>query len=398
MDSTIQAAVLCVAIAITLVFNVFVIVLVALRKRLRTPVTFPRSIIYVFIAVIDILGALFWTLFTVLEALDMKLLQDHMNTCKAQVVVMFICNLLNAHVLAALMFERFLKLFKPSKHQEIFFDLIVILFLVTLLVFDTVIANFPTWGFGEVSFFEDQNQCGVDFSYSVSHLQFTIILHYALPLVLVIGFYVAINIRLCTLRKRRAPNGDIIVEEDLTVVGDSYSDRLKAMYSKFKDAGSSSTKPKVKEETKGYNNDGYHSDEDVGSSDEENVNGENVSQKKSKTAMKLKKTHYLARADVMTTHMYALMSLLYFGMWTPYIAWAIIHTYYYYDTAMSADVILTIVILTHFGACVKVPLYFLSEKMRAAVGKTFGCEKKKNRKTDFDDTREKKAEQTTTEL
>lgn len=372
-------AILCIALALALLFNIFIIVVIARRKRLRTPATFPSSIIYMFLAGSDLLAALIWTLPTVLT-LTMNLTETSSGLCKAQVVVMALCNLLSAHVLAALMFERFLKLFIPSKHVEIFFDLVVALFLASLTVFNIVLATFPLWTWGKIIFFETHHQCGIDFSESESHFRLTMIMNFALPALLVIGFYVAILVRICRLKKRRGPNGDIIVEENLNVVGDSYSDRLKEVYAKFKDAGSRSTKPVVKEDHKGYNTSGYHSDTDdfESSGDDEDgakkFNYDDYDDLKRKG--KAKKTHYLAKSDVIATHMYALMSLVYFGVWVPYVAWIVLYTYYYRDVPLSDGFMMAAVILSHCGTFCKAPFYFMSTKFRTAFVKTVSCTRK----------------------
>lgn len=375
METAIPFAILCLIILFALFINIFIITVIAKRKRLHTDVTLPSSIIYAFLCAVDVVGACTWTFFTALTYFN-GFVGDNDFLCRMQVVIMFLCNLLNGHVLTVLMFERFLKIFKPSKHTEIYFDLVIVLFLIAITVFDAVVASFPAWelNFGEITYFADQGQCSVDFSFSESHFRLTIIMHFAIPVGLILIFYVATLIRLCHLKKHRAPNGDIIVEENMEVRGDSYSDRLKAMYARFQD--SRSTRPAIKDEREGYNNDGYHSDEDNFNSDDEKEDAQESRKGQNERRVNAKKTHYLTKSDVWATHMYALMSLVYFALWTPYLAWIILFTYYYYDTRVSSDAMMVFVVLSHLGACAKAPFYLLSERMRTAIKKTLGMEKK----------------------
>lgn len=385
MADSLATALLVLAAMFTITINVCLIVVIGRRKRLKTPITFPASILYLTLAVVDIFAALLWTLPTMIVAVtDNHFIQDALNGkfCKIQVFVMLFCNLMNGYIYAALMFERFLRFFKPSKHKEIFFDFVVLIFVGALVLFHSVIAAFPTWGFGQIAYFVEQYQCAVDFPWSESHFKFTMAMQFGLPLMLVITFYIAVLIRLCILKRRRAPNGDMIVEENMTVVGDSYSDRLKEVYARFKDAGSKSTKPKVKEEKVGYNHDGYHSDEDdISYSDDDGAKTDKpVEDYPTLQAKKQRKTYYISRNDLLTAHMYFFMAFTYFAFWTPYIAWIVIYTYYFYDIPVSSEFTLTAVILSHVAACLKLPWYFISGKMRPAIIKTFVCCKRGKQK------------------
>ena len=399
MADSIATALLVLAAAFTLILNVCLIVVIVRRKRLRTPITFPASILYITLACVDIFAVLLWTLPTASVAVTGNhWISDALNGkfCKAQVFVMNFCNLMNGYIYAAMMFERFLRFFKPSKQKEIFFDFVVLIFVASLTVFHTVIAAFPTWGFGQVAYFEDQYQCAVDYPWSESHFKFTMAMQFGLPLMLALTFYIAVLVRLCMLKKRRAPNGDMVVEEDLTVVGDSYSDRLKEIYARFKGAGSKSVKPKVKDEKAGYNHDGYHSDEDdVSYSDEEDgTTDKAVDDYPTLQAKKQRKSYYISRNDLFTAHMYFMMTLTYYACWMPYIVVIIIYTYYFYDIPVSKEFTLVAVILSHMSACLKLPWYFVSGKMRPAIIKTFVCCKTKRTKP-FDAPHAVEKEQTT---
>ncbi|XP_060603656.1 uncharacterized protein LOC132756572 [Ruditapes philippinarum] len=402
---------LCLAALLALVMNIYFLVVFIRRKRLRTPTTLPISMVLVHLACIDLIATFLWTIFAAISAINSAwVISDEDSSlykplCDTQVYVMSFCNVITAHTLMALMFERFLWIFKPSKRQEIVFDLVVVVFLVALYVFDGGISSFVLWGFGTAIYFPEQYQCSVDYELSVSHFQFTLAMHYWIPIVVIIALYVAILIRVRILMTRRGPGGVIVLEENLKAVGDSYSDKLKEIYMKFQGAGAKSVKPKVKE-VKPKSNDGFVSDDDdYNSSDDEkskkdpaNVMSRDYDEKPEKK--RERKMYFLSRQDMRETHMYALISAVYFSLWTPYMVRSILYTYYFYDISISSEVVATVAILTHFSTSIKVPIYLMSDRLRKAMRKTLCCreEIKKNNKFDAPHQDENIKREETTEL
>lgn len=373
----IPAVMLFLAAAMTLILNVFVIVVIARRKRLRTPETMPSSMIYIHLAVVDIIAALLWTLYTALSAANGQWFISDQTVgralCKQQVYIMGFCNLVNAHTLAALMAERFLKVFKPSKHQQIFFDFVILLFILSIYIFDGLLASYPMWGFGDVSYFANMYQCAVDYEKSTSHFQFTLVIHFALPITLIIAFYLAIIIRVHILKTRYGPGNIIVVEENLNIIGDSYGDRLKDRYKQFEESPIKSTRAKRLKE---HNNDGFQigDEDDYSSSDNENVKQEQNEKdfEKKRRKRKQKKMYYLSKLDMQTTHMYALIAALYFILWIPFIVQGILYTYFFYEIKLSNTFVIATVCMANFVSCCKVPFYLISDKLRAALQKTLG--------------------------
>lgn len=382
---------LCLGLAIVLViiFNVFFIVVFTKRRRLRTPATLPVSLLLLHLAVIDIIAALLWTLFTLNYAAgDFWKIEDFDILCRVQVYFMTFCNIISAHTLMALMFERFLWIFKPSKHQEIVFDFVVVLFLIALYAFDGGIATFTLWGFGGYSYFDDQYQCAVDYELSTSHFQFTLAMHFWIPVAVILGLYIAILIRIKVLQRRREPGCLIVLEENLAVVGDSYADRLKQQYNKFQGAGSKFVKPKVKE-SKIVDKDGFASeDDDFNSSDEELIKSDEPVMSRDYQIKKKKrqqrKIYNLSRNALKEAHMYAIISAVYFILWMPYVVRSILWTYYFLEVEISRDIVVTVVVVSHFCSCFKVPFYLLSDRMKAAMKKTMTTKKNNVKQHRFD--------------
>ena len=325
------------------------------------------------LTVVDTLGAVFWTIFTSISSTTGEwTLTDEI--CRMQVWFMGFCNAVNMHTLAILMFERFLRVFIPSKHQEIVFDTVVLITIISLWLFDAVIATFPVWGWGETDYFSNQYQCAIDYEKHESQLHFTLVMHFILPCVLAACFYTACLIRLHLVRRKLQPGQAIILEENMGIKGDGYSERLKRQYMKFKDTGDNSKKARIKESK--LDQDGFKEESDEGSTDDEKPRQKDKDCKEStkmkKTTKKeriQKKTHYLSREDILLIHMFGLMTLSYFLSWFLYIIQAYIYTYS--PKTLDDTFVITAVCLSHFGAFVKVPFYFMYPRIIYSIKKSF---------------------------
>lgn len=368
-------AVLCIAIVIVVATNILFLIVVAKRKRIRTPENTPRTMLYVNLSVINILGAVLWTLFTSISSADSGWV-IHRIPCRIQVFMMTFCNLMNAHTLLILMFERFLRIFRPAKHQEIFFDVIVMMMLIAVYLLDGLIASFTLFGWGTSSYFQDQYQCAINFEESTTHYDFTIAMHFGIPFVAILIFYVAILIRIRFLRQKLHPGQRIVLQENMAVSGDSYGDRLKKQHMKFHGAAASTHKPKMKK-AREYQNDGFASDDDDDNSDVDNETKEEAGGNKRSRGpdffnrkADLKKTYYLTHEDMSLTHMVALMAAVYLAFWMPYIVHSYIYTYYFFQMTIDKTFTHTAVVMSHLSPCFYIPLYLISGKLRPAIKKT----------------------------
>lgn len=370
--NTIVTAVLCIAIGLTLIFSGIFLLTFIRRARMKKPVV----IFLLSLAVVDTLAAALWTVFTALSSVIGEWALPDM-LCRMQVWFMGFCNAVNMHILTVLMFERFLRFFMPSKHQEIVFDTIALITILAFCVFDAVIASFPVWGWGETAYFSQQYQCAVDFELHVSQLHFTLAVHFAVPFLLITSFYIASMIKLKTIRRKLQPGQAIVLEENMDIEGDGFSERLKRQYLKFKNPGEYAKQPKIESR---LDSDGFKRESDESSSEDENQTNQNdvnfddsgkmAATRKKKEKKSKRKTHYLSRDDVLLTHMLGHISLMYLLCWIPYIIEAYLYTYS--PKTLGDMFILISVCISHFGSCVKVPFYLMYPRVRNSLKKTFG--------------------------
>ena len=371
--NTTVTAILCIAIGLTLIFSGIFLFIFIRRGRMKKPVI----IFLLSLAFVDTLAAVLWTVFAALSsALGEWALPDII--CRLQVWFMGFSNAVNMHILTILMFERFLRFFMPSKHQEIVFDTVALLAIFGIWLFDAVIASFPVWGYGETAYFSTQYQCAVDYELHVSQLHFTLAVHFVVPVFLIACFYIASLIRLKAIRRKLQPGQAIILEENMDIQGDGFSERLKRQYLKFKNPGEKTKQPKIESR---LDSDGFKRESDESSENDEkqmpqnekNINfedGGKMATKKKKEKRSKRKTHYLSRDDVLLTYMVGLVTLVYVVCWILYVVQAYIYTYS--PKTLGDTFVLASVCLSHFGSCIKVPFYLMYPRIRNALKRTFG--------------------------
>ena len=388
-------AVVCIAIALTLIFSGIFLLVFIKRGRMKKPVV----MFLLSLAFVDTLAAGLWSVFTALTSVSGEwALPDEI--CRLQVWFMWFTNAVNMHILTILMFERFLRFFMPSKHQEIVFDTVALLAIGGIWLFDGVIASFPMWGYGETAYFSTQYQCAVDYELHVTQLHFTLAVHFILPVCLILGFYIASLVRLNVIRRRLQPGQAIILEENMEFRGDGFSERLKRQYLKFKNPGEKTKQAKIECR---LDADGFKRESDDESSDDDVIqttrkddvnfeDGGKMAVKKKKPKTSKRKTHYLSRDDVLLTHMVGLAALVYLICWFLYIVQAYIYTYAH--KTLGDTLVLVAVILSHFGSCLKFPCYLLYPRIRNSLKKTFGVDSGDSKSTPNDQT----ANEQTTEL
>ena len=389
-DFAVTAA-LCIAMALTFIFTGIFLFTFIRRGRMKTPVI----IFLLSLSVADTIAALLWTIFTALSSTTGEwTLPDEI--CRMQVWFMGFCNVVNMYILLILMFERFLKFYMPSKHQEIVFDTVVLITVAAVCLLGAVIASFPVWGWGETAYFSSQYQCAVDYELHESQLHFTLVMHFVLPLVLIASFYAASLIKLRIIRRKLQPGQAIVLEENMEVQGDGYSERLKRQYAKFKNPGEKSKQPKVESrlDKDGFKRESDDSSSDSSSSDDEKQTkqkdkdlkfdgGGKETVKKKKEKKSKRKTHYLSRDDIWLVHMFGIVTLSYFLCWFLYIIQAYIYTYS--PKTLGSTLVLASVCLSHFGSCIKVPIYLMYPRIRNCCKKSFRIGRDSGSKTDRTD-------------
>ncbi|KAL3874631.1 hypothetical protein ACJMK2_037617 [Sinanodonta woodiana] len=370
--------------------NILFIIVFVCRKSLRTAPNY----LLVNLTVADILSVLFWTSFTTVSAAHNAWVLPE-KVCSVQVFFMSFCSLLNTHTLAILMIERFLKILKPSKHDIIFTDTVVTVLIVGLWVFDAVIAFQPLVGWGNFHYYENQYQCAMYYETSMSQMSFSVALTFGIPLFTVLAFYISIVLRIKILKRKTESGGAIVLEENYKAKGDTYADRLKRQQMKFKDVGRMKKKP-VLQRKETVTNDGYISSGSNASSNEEKMSSDdekypstarkkkpkkktkNIEQKKNEDSVE-RKIYFLYKRDFIITNVFLIVTLVYMGCWSIYLALNYIRVNQLYNgIAISGDLFTAAVWLSHCGSLVKIPFYLISKQFRSGLTQTI-CRKSKHR-------------------
>ncbi|XP_033735922.1 melanopsin-B-like [Pecten maximus] len=350
---------------LTLVFNVLFLFVFFRRKRMRIPAKY----FVANLAFVDILGAGFWTSFSVLAVLDDGWSLSF-DICKLQQFFANFCILINMHTLLFLAFERALMIYKPSRHFEIFQRLVMIIAIAALWTFDVILSLFPVSGWGEVAYFTNQYQCAMNYDENVRQMHFSTAITFGIPIVFLALCYVLIFIRIKKLRENMSPEGAMTLEVNDVASGDTYSARLKRQQLKFQDAGRKRKKPTIGKVVR-YTEDGYESNE---SSTDEEDEKENITKKPEPEGMK--RVYYLSKRDYELVKTYLITTFVVILLWYPHI----IITYvdlYERNVVISANVIRVLVWMTHAAAFVKPIIYFLhNTNMRMHLKKSF-CKRDK---------------------
>lgn len=344
-----------------LVFNGILFFVYCKRKPLRHP----TKLFLVSLAVVDFVSIIFWTSFSTISAfLGEWILPTHI--CQLQEFAMSFCLLLNMHTFMILALERCLFLLKPSRHSTMCIDVIIIILLVSIWLFDGNISIFPFVGWGEISYFEDQFQCSMDYEKNTRQMRFATAIALGIPFLVMLVAYIIIFIKLRKLKKSVSRGGQIILEQADFANGDSYGARLKRQQLKFQNAGMKSKKPVLGREV---DQDGYVRDN---SSDEET--------KVSKTdKSKVQNIFYLYKSDVTLIKTYLMVTVVFLLLWLPYVIVTYILTHDRYHGIPDA-VFYFVVILIHCTSFVKPLIYVIqNENFRGHLAKAF----KKDKYRDF---------------
>ncbi|XP_046351405.2 rhodopsin-like [Haliotis rufescens] len=327
---------------VTLVVNIIVLVVWIKSPKLRDP----KYYFWINLVVVDLIGVCMWTSLSVTAVVgDAWILPD--VVCNVHAYFSTFCNTINLHTLTILALERFLKFFKPSKHEDICIGFFLTLLICGVWFFDGVVCVFTAVHWAQVRYYPDQYQCIPEHQLSTSHMNFMFILSYGIPLVVMIGCYSACFIKVFHMRSRVQPTGALVLETNKSAKGDSYSERMKRYSEKFQNAGMKNKKPKL-EKTYDYTKDGY-----VVTSDTE----DDVQQRDTKTKFK-KKEYSLAKEDYMLLKVYVITSCAYVGTWIPYVISSYVWTYSRFSP-LPAGVITSLVWLCHCGAGIKPLVYGL---------------------------------------
>ncbi|XP_078675392.1 short-wave-sensitive opsin 1-like [Branchiostoma floridae x Branchiostoma belcheri] len=185
-----------------LVGNVLLLVVFGRSRRLHT--SSPTTCLIANVAVVHVLAVLLCNVPTIAAALSGVWAMGQ-AMCMVQTFFRTLALLLQAHTLSVLAFERYLRICRPLKHEEVFSGTVVIIILTGLWFCDTIIALNPFYGWGKILFDQDGYTCDLDWVKSESLLIFTTLVALVVPMAAYAACYIAILRKVLRLRKRVSP-------------------------------------------------------------------------------------------------------------------------------------------------------------------------------------------------
>ena len=375
---------------LALFFNVLFIFVYCRVRHIRRPYNY----LLLNITLIDLLATLLWIVPSIVAAAAWRWLFGDAFCAMHS----FMCTLiisLTTHTFVAVAFEKFLRFWWPSKHTLLFHKKIVIILLLGIWCFDIVIAALPLMGWGKALFFTYQFQCSIDFEKSLSHLNFSFVILFAVPFALSAVLYAVAAIYIRRRLRQITPARKDVLQVDKSVRHESYATRLSKQQKKVQDHKYiEKTKKKKKKTQNGDEKPGnevedayaqaYGSSSDSSSSEEElpeyvddyiprYKREHNRKKRKRKRIYVYKRRHYLMTLATFVAW------LVYMLLWLPY--WIISYHWalnYWYPPSWALYSFFTL--LTFFGVPVKVFIYGLfNRKLVKAMWEAF-CGKKKEEK------------------
>ena len=231
--STLLVVSLSILACVAIVLNILLIVTFARVKTVRKA----QNYFLVNIAVTDILAVVVWSLPSIHVALTWDWPMGDVF-CQIQGVVATFCYATNTHSFSIIALDKFLKIWWPSKHAQLYYHTVALVVIVSMWSFDVVIALFPVFGWGKLLHFAERYQCTFDYRRSSSHHVFTFVLVFVVPFVVCSALYVATFARIRHLRRERSAVGErVILEENERVPHVSFGEQLRRQNREFKYGG-----------------------------------------------------------------------------------------------------------------------------------------------------------------
>ncbi|XP_078589697.1 melatonin receptor type 1A-like [Branchiostoma floridae x Branchiostoma japonicum] len=190
-----------------LVGNVLLLVVFGRSRRLHASSS--TTCFIANMAVVHILAVLLCHVPTIVAALSGVWVMGQ-AMCMVQTFFRTLSLLLQAHTLSVLAFERYLRICRPLKHEEVFSGTVVLIILTGLWFCDTIIALNPFYGWGKIMYDPEGYTCDLDWVKSESLLIFTTLVVLVVPLAASAACYIAILRKVLfpqvlRLRKRVSP-------------------------------------------------------------------------------------------------------------------------------------------------------------------------------------------------
>lgn len=371
-----------------ILFNGLLIFVFIRIRQIRRPANY----LLINVTGVDLVACFLWIIPSLVSAATWRWIFGD-GFCVFHSFACTLCLSLTSHTFVAIAFEKFLRFWWPAKHGMVFHKKVVIILLMGIWCFDLVIACLPLMGWGKVAFSSYQFQCSVDYEKSISHLNFSFVVLFAIPFVLSAFLYLVAAIYIRRRLRQITPGGKDVLQEDKNVPHESYTKRLEKQGKKVQDQKYTEKMKKRQEEAKKAKNNKselvysnvYGSSSDNSSSSEEELPervDDYITRHKRETDNRKRKRKriyvYKPRHYLMTLATFVAW-LVYMLLWLPY--WII--TYYWalnYWEPPSWGLYSFFTLLTFFGVSIKILIYAIfNRKLVQAMWYAF-CGKKKEQK------------------
>ena len=355
--SYVLTSLVCIVGIAAVVANVLLFVTFARSKRLEQPFNYPL----VSLAVADVIGAIFWVLPSVAPTIEWRWTLGY-SVCQMQGVMATLCYALNAHTLTFVCVERFLAVWWPSKHREVFTHSATLWLLATVWVMDFVVALFPVMGWGKLVYVQSQLQCAFDHSKSVSQLSFTFAVVYAIPFVAVAILYGYSLAKVVQLRRRAGSDGVVILETSKDARKETYADKFHRQEKRLAAARTNAAK-KNKMAAKNKMAD-MSSEDSSGESDNEAAVTSYVDWSMQQKARRRVKNgmYVLKRRDFRALVTMFVTWLIYVTLWLPYVI--VNYLWTYQPGSVSAEMYAGATFISFVGTAYKPFVYVFNKHFR----------------------------------
>ena len=349
------ATLMCAIFIVAVVTNILVFVTFARTKRLRYPCNYPL----ISLAVTDVIAAIFWVLPSVQPTI-----QWHWSLggsmCQLQGFAATLCFSLNAHTLLFVCVERFLAVWWPSKHRELFTKAATLMLLSSVWLIDLVVALFPVMGWGQLLYVQSQLQCAYDHSKSVSQLNFTFVVVYAIPFLAAATLYGYSLARFVQLRRRAGSDGVMVVETKKDHCKETYADKFYRQEKRL----AAANKQAVKGKTAARPDSDLSSEDSSDESDNEAaVASYTVWSMKQRKRRHLKKGLYkLKRRDFRALVTMFVTWLIYVAVWLPYLV--VNYLWTYQPGSVTAELYTVVAFVSFVGTAYKPSVYVNNKHFR----------------------------------
>ena len=366
------------ALLATLIFNALFMFVFARSKKLRRA----PNLFLLNLAVVDLLTAVFWLLPAIVASAQWQWKLGG-PLCRLHGFVGMFGFSMNMFTLSVIAFEKFLKIFAPSRHSDAFYNYtITMIVVVSLWLLSLVVSFMPLVGWGRIKFFDYQLQCVTDYVESVTHLNFYFVNAFCLPLVVMVALYLATLVRIRVLKSKGTTSGKIVLQQRSDTPGESFAEKMRRQQEKFKynnksdaNATSSHVNDETEQNVSDVESDDYASDENEVYQDYEEYR---LKKQEREMARRRKKVYAFRQQYLFMSLTMIVVTCIYVALWLPF--FIVTYTWVHDPDDVKEAGYTTFSVISFFGASYKPLIYVFNKHIRLSVKQAFTRSKKTTKK------------------